>query len=300
MKETELEKVVLEFYRKELDVFVTTTIIESGIDVPNANTLIINRADQFGLAQLYQLRGRVGRGQQRAYAYLMVPEDRQLTPDAQKRLDVIQKFVELGSGFNIASHDLEIRGGGDLLGASQSGHIAAVGFDLYAELLDEAIQELKGKKRETKKHLKDPEIKVPFSALLAESYISDTQTRLSLYRRLSGSEDETELEQIETELEDRFGPLPLETQNLLWLIRLKITLKKLGIRALTQGPERIVLTPGSETLLDPIRAISLVSSQPKKYSLSPDSKFIFNAKILTIKELYFEVQNLLNLLTSSK
>ncbi len=293
MGEGALEKVMMDFYEKKADVLVATTIIESGIDVPSANTILIDRADSFGLAQLYQLRGRVGRSQSRAYAYLFIPNEGPITEDAKKRLEVIQKFVELGSGFSVASHDLEIRGGGDLLGAQQSGHINAIGFDLYTELLDEAIRELEGTPLSAEDSHREPEIKVPFSSLLPEEYVPDSQQRLALYRRLSGASQEEEIDAIEVELQDRFGKLPTPATNLLWLIRVKRMLKMLKIDSLTVGPERIVLVPGKESALDPVRAIALVAGHGEKYSLTPDSKFIAKVKILSLQDLYHSVSTLL-------
>jgi transcription-repair coupling factor (superfamily II helicase) len=293
MADGELERVMMDFYEKKADVLVSTTIIESGLDVPSANTMLIDRADTFGLAQLYQLRGRVGRGQTRAYAYLFIPNEGMITEDAKKRLEVIQRFVELGSGFSIASHDLEIRGGGDVLGAQQSGHINAIGFDLYTELLEEAIRELQGKPLEPEESHREPEIKVPFSAFLPEDYVSDPHQRLGLYRRLSSANDEATIDEIEVELQDRFGKLPDTAKNLLWLIRVKRMLKMLKVDALTVGPERVVLVPGKESALDPVRAIALVSSHGAKYQLTPDSKFIAKVKILSLQDLYHSVSTLL-------
>lgn len=293
MGEGELEKVMMEFYEKKTNVLVATTIIESGIDVPSANTILIDRADAFGLAQLYQLRGRVGRAQTRAYAYLFIPAEGAITEDAKKRLEVIQKFVELGSGFSVASHDLEIRGGGDILGAQQSGHINAVGFDLYTELLEEAIRELEGKPLSAEDSHREPEIKVPFSAFLPDDYVQDAQQRLGLYRRLSSATQEEQIDEIEVELQDRFGKLPETAKNLLWLIRVKRMLKMLKIDSLTVGPERIALVPGADSALDPIRAIALVSSHGDKYSLTPDSKFVARVKILSLQDLYHSVSTLL-------
>lgn len=293
MGEGELERVMMDFYEKKADILVATTIIESGLDVPSANTILIDRADTFGLAQLYQLRGRVGRAQARAYAYLFIPNEGAITEDAKKRLEVIQKFVDLGSGFSVASHDLEIRGGGDILGAQQSGHIAAIGFDLYTELLEEAIRELQGKPLEAEDAHREPEIKVPFSAFLAEDYVSDPQQRLGLYRRLSGATKEEQIDEIELELQDRFGKLPETAKNLLWLIRVKRLLKVLKVDALTVGPERVVLVPGKDSALDPIRAIALISSHGDKYQLTPDSKFIARVKILSLQDLYHSVSTLL-------
>ncbi len=299
MPEGELEQTMLGFYQKKANVLVCTTIIESGLDLPSANTIIINRADSLGLAQLYQIRGRVGRGQLRAYAYLMIPAEGAVTEDAKRRLEVIQRFVELGSGFSIASHDLEIRGGGDLLGPQQSGHIAAVGFDLYTELLDEAIREIQGKAPAPEESRREPEIKVPHPAFLADQYVPDVHQRLSLYRRFSAAENEAALDVLEQELRDRFGPLPPEAQNLLWLIRIKQLLKQLGVDALTVGPEKASLVPGPSSQLDPIRAIALVSAYPKAYQLTPDSKLVVKIPTASMRDLFFALETLLKQLASA-
>ncbi len=292
MSEGELEKVMMAFYEKKANILVCTSIIESGIDVPTANTILINRADTFGLAQLYQIRGRVGRAQNRAYAYLLLPSEGAVTEDAKKRLEVIQRFVELGSGFSIASHDLEIRGGGDLLGPQQSGHIAAVGFDLYTELLEEAIAELRGKPMEPEESSREPEIKTPFPAYLPETYVPDVHQRLSLYRRFSAATQESEVDRMEEELNDRFGTLPEEAQNLLWLIRIKQVLKRAGIDALTVGPEKISLIPGPASRLDPVRAIALVAGNPRVYQLLPDSKFVAKIPNASLRDLFFGLEKL--------
>jgi transcription-repair coupling factor (superfamily II helicase) len=312
MSETALEKAMLDFYEKKVNVLVCTTIIESGLDLPSANTMIISRADTLGLAQLYQIRGRVGRGQNRAYAYLLIPEEGAVTEDAKRRLEVIQRFVELGSGFSIASHDLEIRGGGDLLGPQQSGHIAAVGFDLYTELLEEAIHEVEGRPYQPENQQKEPEIKVPYAAFLSEEYVPDVHQRLSLYRRLSAAND-SELTLLEEELADRFGPLPPEGQNLIWMIRIKQLLKEAGVEALTAGPEKVSLTvgalaeqktqttaaPPSRYRIDPVRAIALMSSDPDRYQLLPESKFIVKIPTKTLRDLYFSLETLFARLTSA-
>ena len=299
MSETELEKAMMNFYQKKSNVLVCTTIIESGLDLPSANTILINRADSLGLAQLYQIRGRVGRGQNRAYAYLLIPEAGAVTEDAKKRLEVIQRFVELGSGFSIASHDLEIRGGGDLLGPQQSGHIAAVGFDLYTELLEEAIREIEGRGGDLEESMIEPEIKAPFSAFLSEPYVPDMHQRLSLYRRFSSAKQDQEIDALEEELRDRFGPLPAEAQNLLWLIRLKIILKQLRIQTLTVGPEKVSLLPAPHSRLDPARAIALVSAHPHQYQLMPDSKFVAKVNTSTLRDLYFSMESLFKGLLAS-
>jgi transcription-repair coupling factor (superfamily II helicase) len=299
MEENQLEKRIASFYQKSVDVLVTTTIIESGLDLPSANTILITRADALGLAQLYQVRGRVGRGQQRGYAYLFIPEEGLLSQDALRRLEVIQKFVELGSGFNIASHDLEIRGGGDLLGPQQSGNIGAVGFDLYMELLDEAIQELQNQKQVDEPNQKEPEIRTPYAAFFSEDYVPDVRQRLSLYRRFSSSRQESEIDSLEEEMRDRFGALPTEAQNLIWLIRVKHQLKKMGIESLTVGSNKISLLPGKTSLFDPVRTIALLSADPKRYQITPDSKLIVQLATFSIQDLFFALERLARDFSSS-
>lgn len=301
MSEGELEKVMLAFYQKQTNVLVSTTIIESGLDIPSANTIIINRADSLGLAQLYQIRGRVGRSQERAYAYLLIPEEGGVTEDAKKRLEVIQRFVELGSGFSVASHDLELRGGGDLLGPQQSGHIGAVGFDLYTELLDEAIRELESSKSglstETQQKKLEPEIKLPFAAFLSDEYIPDIHQRLSLYRRFSATTQEAEIAALEEELQDRFGPLPEEALNLLWMIRLKHLLARMGIEALTVGPEKASLIIGAASQVDPVLILSMVAGDRNRFQLTPDgtgaTKLVAKVSTAHLRDLFFELESLL-------
>lgn len=291
MSEGELEKVVTRFYEKKSNVLVSTTIVESGIDIPNANTIFINNADHFGLSQLYQIRGRVGRSQNRAYAYLLINKHKEISEHATNRLQIIQKFVDLGSGFNIASHDLELRGGGNIIGPEQSGHIHAVGYEMYLDLLEKEISQLKGKKEETSE---EPEIKIPFSAYISENYIKDSNQRLNIYRRLSASQNDDELNALESELQNRFGLLPEETLHLLWLIRIKMKLKNFNLNALTMTAHKIVLSPGLNCKLDPIKAIKLVSKNPQTYQFTSDSKFIFNVKVLSIKDLFFTLEKCLN------
>ena len=294
MPDTVLEEAMVNFYSKQSNLLVCTAIIESGLDLPSANTILVNHADRFGLAQLYQIRGRVGRGQNRAYAYLLIPAEGSITEDAKRRLEVIQRFVELGSGFSVASHDMEIRGGGDLLGPQQSGHIATVGFDLYTELLEEAIRELQGKPLEPEESRREPEIRVPFAAFLGDQYVPDVHQRLSLYRRFSAATQEQEIQSLEEELKDRFGPLPPEAQNLMWLIRLKQLLKRFGIDALAAGKEKLSLTPGKDSPLDPVRVISLVSTKPDQYQITPDSKLVVKIPTTTLSELYLSLESLLH------
>ncbi|MEK7692009.1 MAG: transcription-repair coupling factor, partial [Bdellovibrionota bacterium] len=220
MAETQLSRAMDEFVSGRARVLVCTSIIESGLDLPNANTLIVNRADTFGLAQLYQIRGRVGRSNVRAYACLLIPSV--ITDDALKRLEVLQRFIELGSGFSIASHDLEIRGVGELLGPRQSGHVTAIGFDLYTELLEDAIHTLRGEPPSGASSLIEPEIKIRLPAYFPDTYVTSAQLRLSLYRRLSAFRESNEIDEFEIELRERFGPLAGPAAELLWLLRLKL------------------------------------------------------------------------------
>lgn len=298
MPESELERAMLAFYRKETDVLVCTTIVESGLDVPNANTIVIDRADAMGLAQLYQLRGRVGRSDRRAYAYLLVPSGRVLTEDAKKRLDVIQRFVELGSGFQIANHDLEIRGGGNLLGAEQSGHIEAVGFDLYLEMLEDSVRELRGKPDPDGPRV-EPEIKVPFPSFLPDAYVPDPGQRLMLYRKLSASKDEQSLSSLREELRDRFGPPPLETENLLGVIRLKQLLRAYGVESLTLGNRRLTLVAGALSRLDPAKALLKMRNMPEELSLTPDSRIVLPYRRESLGDLSFRLEALFGELASS-
>lgn len=274
MPEERLEKVMLDFMKRQIDMLVCTTIIESGLDVTVANTIFINRADHFGLAQIYQLRGRVGRGEEQAYAYLFIPQESTLTKNAQKRLKVLMEYSDLGSGFQIAMSDLKIRGGGTILGASQSGHIAAVGYDMFLRLMESSMAEIKG---EPIFEPLAPEINLPLSAFLPENYITDIDQRLSLYRRLARMTDLKEIGSLKTEMEDRFGRMPDEANNLL----LKIMLKVLAVRA---GCKRLDLT---ETLLQlqfseahqlkPFGIVEMVSGGDGRYRFTPDH--IFKAKL---------------------
>ena len=242
MPEEELERVMLDFTQGKVDVLVCTTIIESGLDIPNVNTLIVNDADRLGLAQLYQLRGRVGRGSNRAYAYFLYGQGKRLTLAAEKRLQTIFEATELGAGFRIAMKDLEIRGAGNLLGTEQSGHIAAVGFDLYCQLLAEAVEELKGKPTEKPvTPLPQPTINLPLSAYLPEDYIADLSTRLALYQRLAKLKLPEEVEQIAEEFNDRFGKPPPSVENLLYIVRLKVLGTQAGLQSISRENRQVVV-----------------------------------------------------------
>jgi transcription-repair coupling factor (superfamily II helicase) len=269
LPERELEKKMLCFLHGEADVLLCTTIIESGLDVPRANTILIHRADALGLAQLYQLRGRVGRSTQRAYAYLLIPGEEALTRDAQRRLEAIQDLSELGSGFRLANMDLEIRGAGNLLGAEQSGNLAAVGYETYLEMLEQTIDELRGKVAAAEV---DPEIRLPVPARLPEAYVASVNQRLVLYKRLASCRDDSEVDGIRDELLDRFGELPPETQNLTQVIRLKILARRLGILAIDVQRGELVLTAADATRLDPQRLVNLMTQAQSGVRVAPGHK----------------------------
>jgi transcription-repair coupling factor (superfamily II helicase) len=271
MREKELEKVMLQFVRKDYNLLVCTNIIESGLDIPAANTILINHSEQFGLADLYQLRGRVGRGSHQAYAYLLIPGDLILSRDAMRRLRAIQELSELGSGFKLAIQDLEIRGAGNLLGPSQSGHIAAVGFELYTQLMEKAVRELKGE--EVIEEI-TPEIHFHLPTFIPEFYVEDPAERLSLYRRLSLSRSEEEVEAIREELEDRFGKIPMEVAHLLEVIKVKILLTQLSVKKFEETSSQIVLTFDERTRVPPQKVVAMVHGGEGRYRLTPDSKLV--------------------------
>jgi transcription-repair coupling factor (superfamily II helicase) len=267
MDEDELERVMFMFMNREIDMLVCTTIIESGLDVATANTIIVNRADRFGLAQMYQLRGRVGRADEQAYAYLLIPHESLLGKDAQKRLKVLMEHSDLGAGFQIAMSDLKIRGGGTILGASQSGHIAAVGYDMFLKLMENAIAGLKGE--ETVEAL-EPEINVNFSAFLSESYIPDIDQRMSAYRRLAKMTDLRQLADFKSESLDRFGPLPEEAENLLLKIMLKVLAKAAGVSRLDLVGRSLILNFSESHQRNPAALVDMILASPKTFKLSPE------------------------------
>ncbi|RYZ96679.1 MAG: transcription-repair coupling factor, partial [Proteobacteria bacterium] len=290
MPESQLERAMIGFYQKQYDVLLATAIIENGLDVPNANTLIVNRADAFGLSQLYQIRGRVGRSQTRAFAYFLVPETATITSDARERLAVLQRFVDLGSGYSIAQHDLELRGGGDVLGQQQSGQIASVGYEMYLDMLQTAIHLLKGE--EVAKPKEEVEINVPFTASLPQNYVPDMKGRLLLYRRLSAASSEEEADTIRQELLDRYGALPLEAEELLWIVRLKVLMRRMGLKALTLGPKGVSLVPGKDPTISPSVVISLAHTYPTQYSLMPDGKFVIRGAFSTGGHVYKRIREM--------
>lgn len=294
MPERELERVMTDFYHQKFNVLVCTTIIESGIDIPTANTIIINRADRFGLAQLHQLRGRVGRSHHQAYAYLLTPPKKSLTSDAKKRLEAIAQLDELGVGFNLATHDLEIRGAGELLGMEQSGHIHEIGFSLYLELLEEAVRALKaGEEPELDKPLHGgTEIDLGLTALLPTSYVPDVHVRLTLYKRLANCEDKHSITELKSEMIDRFGLLPEPAQRLFDMAELRLQATQLGIHKIEVGIKFGYLHFTQKPNIDVTKLAKLVQQHPNEYQLQDTQKLRFTAppedsekRLLAIKKL---------------
>ncbi|HEV2540507.1 MAG TPA: transcription-repair coupling factor [Frateuria sp.] len=274
MPERELERVMADFHRQRFNVLVCTTIIETGIDIPTANTIIIDRADRFGLAQLHQLRGRVGRSHHRAYAYLIVPDRKAITADAEKRLEALASLEELGAGFTLATHDLEIRGAGELLGEEQSGQIQEIGFGLYTELLDRAVRALKSGKVPdfdlSSEHETEVELHLP--ALIPDDYLPDVHTRLTLYKRIASARNEDQLRDLQVEMIDRFGLLPEPTKTLFALSSLKLMATPLGIRKLDLGASGGRITFRDKPDIDPMALIRLIQGQPRVYKLDGQDK----------------------------
>ena len=274
MRERDLEQVMLDFYHRRFNVLVCTTIIETGIDVPTANTIIVNRADRFGLAQLHQLRGRVGRSHHRAYAYLFAPDRRSITPDAVKRLEAIETLGDLGIGFSLAMHDLEIRGAGELLGADQSGQIESIGYALYTEMLERAVRDLRAGREPALDRPLDhgTEIDLHAPALIPEDYLPDVHARLLLYKRIAGEEDESGLREIEVEMIDRFGSLPAAAKTLLRITERKLRAAPLGIRKIDFGAGGGRVDFGEAADVDPARIVALLQSHPHRFRLDGERR----------------------------
>lgn len=264
-----LEKTMLDFVEGRYDILCATAIVESGLDIPRANTIVIDRADLFGLAQLYQLRGRVGRSKERAYCYLVVPPPNAMTDEARARIEALERHTELGSGFKIASLDLELRGAGDLLGAEQSGNVASVGLDLFCNMLDEAVHELRG---EPVVHDVDPELSFDVTALLPDDYVSDVGVRLSLYKRLASAVDEHAVSELGVEMEDRFGPPPAEARCLVRLMTLKCELRKLRALGCEATAKSVTLHLREDTPLDPKKILDLVKLPKSPWKITPDMR----------------------------
>jgi transcription-repair coupling factor (superfamily II helicase) len=272
-----LEDVMTAFYDGKYDVLLSTAIVESGLDIPNANTLIVHRADMFGLAQLYQLRGRVGRSKARAYAYFTTPAGQRLTEGAEKRLKVLQSLDTLGAGFSLASHDMDIRGAGNLLGEEQSGHINEVGFELYQSMLEEAVAALKGGDLGETQEQWSPQISLGTSVLIPESYVSDLQLRLGLYRRLSTLEKRNDIDAFGAELVDRFGELPQEVKHLFDVMEIKGLARAAGLQQVDAGPKGAVLAFRKNQFANPEGLVQFMQKSASRVRLQADHKLVFKA-----------------------
>ena len=301
MKERQLEAVMHRFLQREIDVLVCTTIIESGLDIPNANTIIIRNADKFGLAELYQLRGRVGRSSRRAYAYLLVSDFRTLGPDAQKRLKVLESLDDLGVGFRLALQDMEIRGAGNLLGKDQSGHVELVGFDLYSRILKEAVRELAakdsllGEKAARVKPTVDPEMRIGFPAHIPTYYIPDVEERLLLYQRLVELRDAAHGHELAEEIEDRFGKLPEEVEQLVDLMIFRSLMRDAGVVSAQFRAPALSLVFHQDMTLDPERIVATLTKHHGAVRLSPQKALharLDGTAILNPADLYRYTQRL--------
>jgi transcription-repair coupling factor (superfamily II helicase) len=300
MRERDLEFVMRDFYHQRFNILVCTTIIESGIDVPTANTIIINRADKLGLAQLHQLRGRVGRSHHRAYAYLITPPPKTMTMDARKRLEAIEALEDLGAGFTLATHVLEIRGAGELLGEGQSGRIHEIGFTLYMDLLERAVKSLKaGQQPQLDRPLDHgAEIDLQDPAQLPDDYLPDVHSRLVLYKRIASARDFEELKDLQVEMIDRFGLLPEPTRNLIAITKLKLKATPLGIRKIEAGPSGGRIVFNAEPNIDPAQIIQLIQMRPKEFKLDGSDRLRFFMEMPERQHRYERVNELMDRLSS--
>ncbi|MDX2021323.1 MAG: transcription-repair coupling factor [Deltaproteobacteria bacterium] len=294
MNEAELERVMLDFVDGKFDILCSTTIIESGLDIPRANTMIVNRADTFGLAQLYQLRGRIGRSRERAYCYLVIPPGEGVTAEAKQRLAVLQRFTELGAGFQVSTFDLEIRGAGELLGQKQSGAVAAVGFETWIRILEEAVAELRG---QPLKPPLDPEMSVDVPAFLPDDYVPETGQRLDFYRRFAMAEDESTLQALLEELQDRYGTPPEEAELLAAVMADKLVVRRIGALGFELGPARFVLNLGPDAVLSPTKVLRMVQAKGSRYKLSPDMRLTYafddqekNDRLAAVRQRLLEIE----------
>jgi transcription-repair coupling factor (superfamily II helicase) len=300
MRERELERTMVDFYHRRFNVLVCTTIIETGIDVPSANTIIINRADHFGLAQLHQLRGRVGRSHHRAYAYLIVPQQRAMTADAVKRLEAIESLEDLGIGFSLATHDLEIRGAGEILGEEQSGQMHEVGYSLYTQLLERAVDALKaGRSPELDRALDHgAEVDLRVAALIPEDYLPDVHARLIMYKRIASAKDSDALKELRVEMIDRFGLLPEALRNLFAITELKLKATPLGIRKIDVGGQGGRIVFGADPQVDAENIVRLIHSEPATYRFDGSDKLRFVMELETGGERIDALGDLLDTLTA--
>ncbi len=299
MRERDLERVMSDFYHKRFNIMVCTTIIETGIDIPSANTIIIDRADKFGLAQLHQLRGRVGRSHHQAYAYLLTPDRRAMTDDAVKRLEAISAAEDLGAGFTLATYDMEIRGAGELLGEEQSGQIQTIGFSLYMDMLDRAVKAIRqGKQADLEKALSEAiEINLRIPALIPSDYLPDVHTRLVMYKRLANAQNEEALRDLQVEMIDRFGLLPEAIKNLFRVTQIKIRAEAIGIIKLEANSRGGKVEFASDTKVDPLQIVKLVQSQPRVYKLEGANQLKFTMDLEATEKRIQGIMDLLDYLT---
>jgi transcription-repair coupling factor (superfamily II helicase) len=281
MPSKELERIMTDFYHQRFQLLVCTTIIETGIDIPTANTIIINNAQNFGLAQLHQLRGRVGRSHHKAYAYLIIKSHQSITSDAKKRLDAIASLEELGAGFMLANHDLEIRGAGDLLGENQSGKISEIGFKLYHDLLKRTVHAIKNN---SKLNLDDPlvkeiEINTGIACVIPQTYLDDVHERLVFYKRISSAKNDDDLKELKIEMIDRFGILPDTINNLFASTSLRIFSERIGINKINIFDDKAEITLSKNNNIEPTKIINLIQNSPQTYQLKNQNTLIFNTKM---------------------
>ena len=269
---TTIENTMQEFVDGKFDVLLSTNIVESGLDIRNANTMVIHRADMFGLAQLYQLRGRIGRGKTRAYAYLTVPPGKALNEAAAKRLEVMQTLDTLGAGFQLASHDLDIRGAGNLLGEEQSGHIREVGIELYQQLLEEAVEAARGQAREAERADWSPQLNLGIPVLIPEEYVSDLSVRMGLYRRIGALASQGEIDSFAAEMVDRFGKMPAEAEFLLNTVALKLLCRAAGVERIDAGEKAVVLSLHDNKFANPDKLIAWLQKNAPLVRLRPDHR----------------------------
>jgi transcription-repair coupling factor (superfamily II helicase) len=263
------------FCEGKYDILVSTAIVESGLDIPTANTMIVHRADMFGLAQLYQLRGRVGRSKTRAYALFTVPAKKAITPQAEKRLKVLQTLDTLGAGFQLASHDLDIRGAGNLLGDEQSGHIKEVGYELYQQMLTDAVEALKAGLFEPAEEAWSPTIVTGAPVTMPEHYVPDLSLRMQLYRRLSSLQDESEIEAFGVEMIDRFGPMPDEVRQLMRLVSVKLLCRRAHVEKIEAGAKGIVISFRDNSFANPQGLVKFIAEQGRDARVRPDMRIVF-------------------------
>jgi transcription-repair coupling factor (superfamily II helicase) len=295
MNETELEKVMLKFMHHEADILVATTIIENGLDIPLCNTILINRADRLGLSELYQLRGRVGRSDRRAYAYLLLPPEIELTPIARRRLAALKEFSDLGAGFKIAALDLELRGAGNMLGGEQSGHIEAIGFELYTQMLERAVRELRG---EVPEEEVETQLNLGLNIRIPADYIAEENQRLRMYKRVAGVESETKLRDVRLEMTDRYGEPPVAVRNLLDYAELKLLAVRIRVNAIERKRDLVSIRFRQNAAVDPERLAGFVASQ-RGAQFTPDGTLKFALKSLGAAEVLTSLKDLLEHLTTS-